>query len=116
LSADEKALVDLLNKTRVKEKLGTLTVNPVLCRVARLHSENMARQEKMDHVLDGKARAAARDGGGYDYRVVGRDLAKAEGDAEVPAPPAGRRPQELDGVQGPPHNIPTPIHRGRHQQ
>jgi len=41
---------------------------------------------------------------GYDYRVVAENLAKAEGDAEVPLP-AGRRPQELDGVQGPPPQL-----------
>jgi uncharacterized protein YkwD len=87
LSDDEKALVELVNKDRAKAKLGAVKVNAVLCRVARLHSENMARQEKMDHVLDGKRVPFRVTSAGYDYRVVAENLALAEGDADTPAPP-----------------------------
>jgi uncharacterized protein YkwD len=84
--ADEKALLDLLNEARKKEKLPPLKVNAILTKVARLHSENMAKQEKMAHQLDGKGvgdRTAAAD---YDYRVVRENLAAAEGDADSPPP------------------------------
>jgi uncharacterized protein YkwD len=87
LGDDEKALVELVNKDRVKAKLGAVKVNPVLCRVARLHSENMAKQEKMNHVLDGKRVTQRVPAAGYDYGFVAENLALAEGDADTPAPP-----------------------------
>lgn len=87
LTADEQALVDLANRTREKEKLAVLKVNATLCKVAKQHAENMAKQEKMDHVLDGKGVAARVTDAGYDYRVVGENLARADGDPDTPAPP-----------------------------
>jgi uncharacterized protein YkwD len=54
LSADEKKLVDLINQIRQQEKLEALVPNPVLFKVARAHSANMARQRRPGHVLDGK--------------------------------------------------------------
>jgi uncharacterized protein YkwD len=87
LSADEKALVKLLNDTREKEKLSRLEVNPLLCKVARQHTQNMAKHEKMSHVLDGKGVAARVSDAGYDYRKVAENLAQAAGDADSPAPP-----------------------------
>ena len=64
LSKDEQKLLELTNKEREKKKLSPLKPNPLLFKAARAHSANMARQEKMEHVLDGKgpgkrARAAA---------------------------------------------------------
>lgn len=86
LSADEKALLELANQARQKEKLPPLTVNAVLCRVARRHTENMARQEKLSHQLDGKSVGARVDEGGYDYRVVRENLARADGEPDDPPP------------------------------
>jgi len=89
LSDDEKALVELTNKSRAEEKLPPLKINPLLCKVARQHTLNMARQEKMAHVLDGKGVAQRVTDAGYDYRKVGENLAKASGDAKAPpSPPA----------------------------
>ena len=44
----------MTNKARAKEKLPPLKLNSVLTKVARAHSANMAKQEKMEHELDGK--------------------------------------------------------------
>ena len=85
-AADEKALLDLVNEARKKEKLPALKVNAVLTKVARLHSENMAKQEKMAHQLDKKGVGDRTTAGNYDYRVVRENLAAAEGDADTPAP------------------------------
>ena len=90
-AADEKALLDLLNEARKKEKLPPLKANAVLKKVALLHSENMAKKEKMAHQLDGKGVGDRTETGGYDYRVVRENLAAAEGEADSPAP----KPQEI---------------------
>jgi uncharacterized protein YkwD len=47
----------------------------------------MAKQEKMNHVLDGKRVPQRVTAAGYDYRVVAENLALAEGDTDSPAPP-----------------------------
>jgi uncharacterized protein YkwD len=87
LSDDEKALVELTNKSRAEEKLAQLKINPLLCKVARQHTLNMCKHEKMAHVLDGKSVAQRVTDAGYDYRKVGENLAKAYGDAKAPASP-----------------------------
>lgn len=50
----EQAILDLANEERKKEGLPPLKVNDKLFQIARAHSVNMAKQEKCDHVLDGK--------------------------------------------------------------
>ena len=87
MAADEKALIELLNKTRAKEKLSILVLNPLLCKAAKQHTENMAKQEKMAHVLDGKGVKDRVIDAGYDYLKVGENLAMASSDdPDVPAP------------------------------
>ncbi len=93
LAPDEKALVDLLNKERKKEKLPELTVNAALCQAARRHSENMAKQEKMSHQLDGKGVGDRVTEAGYAWRAVGENLAKSE--AEGPGDPPASPPEEI---------------------
>src|SRR5688572_29706385 len=90
LSADEKALLELLNKERKKEKLPELTVNALLQKAAKQHSENMAKQEKMTHELDGKGVSDRVTDAGYDWRSVAENVAKSEpegGDDAPPSPP-----------------------------
>jgi uncharacterized protein YkwD len=89
LNADEKALVELTNKARAEAKLSLLKVNPLLCKAARQHSRNMAKQEKMTHVLDGKRVGQRVAETGYDYKKVGENLAmsKPKGDPNAPAAP-----------------------------
>src|SRR5947207_3103827 len=54
LTAAEKTILDLTNKARADEKLPPLVPNLKLSQAARQHSTNMAKQEKMEHELDGK--------------------------------------------------------------
>src|SRR5947209_2449091 len=75
LSRNEQAIVDLTNAARTKEKLAPLEVNPRLCEVARAHSANMAKQEKMEHVLDGTNPIQRVRAAGYRYRRMGENIA-----------------------------------------
>src|SRR5438067_10376668 len=67
LTAGEKKFLELTNAERVKNKLPPLQLNLPLSKVARAHSENMARRGKMAHVLDGKDQFARIKGSGYPY-------------------------------------------------
>lgn len=78
LTKDEQELVDLTNKERVKKKLPALKVNPLLTRAARLHSANMAKQEKMEHRLDGKDPPDRAEAVGYRLGYVGENIAAGE--------------------------------------
>jgi uncharacterized protein YkwD len=68
-------ILRLTNKARAKEKLAPLTMNAVLTRVANGHSANMAKQEKMAHVLDGKKPSQRIEEAGYDYAECGENVA-----------------------------------------
>lgn len=86
LNDDLKALLKLVNEARAKNKLGPLSLDPLLCQAARAHNDNMTKQEKMSHTLDGKKVGDRVTKTGYDYRVVAENLAFAEGGPKVPAP------------------------------
>ncbi len=43
-SPGETKVFELTNQERKQEKLGPLTLNPALSKIARAHSDNMARQ------------------------------------------------------------------------
>lgn len=86
LSPDEKALFDLVNEERKKEKLPPLVLNATLTKVARQHTLNMAKHEKMAHVLDEKGSAKRVSEAGYDYMSVRENLAAAEGKPDDPPP------------------------------
>ncbi len=75
LSADEQKLLDLTNAERKKEDLPPLKANPILCQVGRRHSQNMAKQEKLDHVLDGKSPFDRLDDAKYDYQSGAENVA-----------------------------------------
>jgi uncharacterized protein YkwD len=81
LSDEEKTLLELTNKERADKKLPPLEANPILFKVARAHSANMAKQGKMEHVLDGKTPAQRVDAAGYDYARVAENIAWADGGA-----------------------------------
>jgi uncharacterized protein YkwD len=82
LTKDEQQFLELTNKERAKEKLPPLKINPVLTKVARAHSANMARQGKMEHNLDGKRPAQRVKESGYEYATVSENIARGE---ETPA-------------------------------
>ncbi len=87
LEGDLKTLFDLANKEREGKKLTALTESAHLTRIAKAHAENMARQEKMEHVLDGKGVVKRAEEAGYRFRVIGENLARARGEAKIPPPP-----------------------------
>lgn len=74
----QKARLEILKRTndaRAKAKREPLKLNDVLTKVANGHSVNMAKQEKMAHVLDGKKPAQRVEEGGYDYAECGENVA-----------------------------------------
>ena len=75
MSKEEKQLLDLTNQERKKEKLPLLKPSPLLFKIARAHSANMAKQNKMSHVLDGKNSAQRVKEGGYRYLSTGENIA-----------------------------------------
>lgn len=79
LTAAEKQILAWTNEVRAKKDLPPLTIQPELTEAARKHSQNMAKQGKLAHELDGKsptdrARAAGYKGGG-----VGENCATGQG-------------------------------------
>src|SRR5437763_142357 len=65
MSPMEKAIVDLTNKEREKKGLAAVKPNPQLFAAARAHSANMARQNKLAHVLDDKSHTDRMKAAGY---------------------------------------------------
>jgi uncharacterized protein YkwD len=78
-TADEKLLLTLTNKERAKENLPPLKYNARLFQAARAHSANMAKQGKLEHILDGKTPGNRADAAGYDYSRIGENIAYADG-------------------------------------
>jgi uncharacterized protein YkwD len=78
LTKDEKAILELTNKTRAEKKLAPLSIDPLLTRAARAHSANMAKQAEMNHVLDGKNPSDRVKATGYVYRAIGENIARGE--------------------------------------
>lgn len=75
LSAAEKQVVELTNKEREKEKRPALKADPILMKIAREHSKNMAKQDKLDHKLDDKEPSDRAADAGYKGRYVGENIA-----------------------------------------
>lgn len=48
-------LIEQINKVRAAKKVAPLKANALLQTLAQKHAENMARQEKVEHELDGKS-------------------------------------------------------------
>jgi uncharacterized protein YkwD len=78
LAKQEQELVDLTNKERAKKNLPPLKVDPALTKAARQHSANMAKQEKMEHILDGKRPEQRAEAAGYRLGWVGENIAAGE--------------------------------------
>ena len=78
LTAEERTLIDLTNQERKKEKLPALRPSETLVKVARAHSANMARQGKMEHVLDGKTAMQRIKASGYVAAWGGENIAAGE--------------------------------------
>jgi uncharacterized protein YkwD len=80
VSAEEQGVIDLTNAERkgAEKPLPPLKMNPKLMEAARKHAANMAAQEKMDHVLDGKNPADRATAAGYKWRAVGENVAAGQ--------------------------------------
>jgi uncharacterized protein YkwD len=79
LSDEEQTIFDLTNKAREKEKLPPLKLNPLLTRIARAHSANMAKQGKLSHDLDGKNPSERMKDAGYAASWGGENVANSDG-------------------------------------
>src|SRR5262245_15553239 len=79
LSADEKKILELTNAARQKEKLPPLLPQATLMRMAREHSRNMLKQDKMAHELDDKTPFDRLKDLGYVFSRAGENVAYGEG-------------------------------------
>lgn len=75
ISPEEQAILDATNKEREKENLPPVKPNEKLFRAAREHSANMARQQKMDHILDDKSPVDRVRAAGYLHALLGENVA-----------------------------------------
>src|SRR5262245_16581160 len=71
----EQKLVELTNAERKKKDLAPVKPSPLLFKVARAHSANMAKQAKMAHELDGKNPFQRIKEAGYKYYFAGENVA-----------------------------------------
>lgn len=77
LTKDEQELIDQTNAERKKEGLEPLKPNRELTEAARSHAMNMAKQQKMEHELDGKTPADRVLAAGYKYARTGENIARS---------------------------------------
>lgn len=75
LSADEKAVIDGTNAERKAAGLGELKPNAALLAAARKHAANMAKQEHLNHTLDGNNMADRIAAEGYKISHAGENIA-----------------------------------------
>ena len=78
ISKTEQSIIDYVNASRKAKKLPPLKPNPTLMKVARGHSANMAKQQKMKHVLDGKRSHDRVKASGYRYSFTGENIAAGD--------------------------------------
>jgi len=78
LSRDEQEVLDLTNRERQNAGLPPLKHSAKLARAARAHSENMARQGRLDHVLDGKGPTERLAEAGYTSFGWGENVAAGQ--------------------------------------
>jgi len=83
MTRKERQLLELVNKERAKADLPPLRPHPLLFKAARAHSANMAKQRKMDHILDGKRPAQRVEEVGYNWSKVAENLITAD-QSDVP--------------------------------
>lgn len=75
LTKEEQELIDLTNAERKKANLKPLALNPQLTDAARGHAANMAKQDKLEHILDDKDFGARAKDAGYKYSLFGENIA-----------------------------------------
>jgi uncharacterized protein YkwD len=75
---EEATIAELTNQERKKDGKPALVLSAELSKVARAHSENMARQGMMKHKLDKKDVFDRLDDAKIDYEVAGENIAYGE--------------------------------------
>ncbi|HZZ81998.1 MAG TPA: CAP domain-containing protein [Gemmataceae bacterium] len=83
--AEEREILTLTNRERKAKELPPLKLSVTLSKVARAHSENMARQGKMEHTLDKKTPFDRIKASGYRYFAAGENIAMGEEGAKLSA-------------------------------
>jgi uncharacterized protein YkwD len=78
ISESEAIMLEKANGERSKEKRPALKLNPLLMKAAREHSANMAKQEKLDHVLDEKGLDDRLKALGYIFRAAAENIAMGQ--------------------------------------
>lgn len=81
-SSVSKQIIEFTNRERKRKDLPPLTPSSSLFKVAQAHSKNMAKQEKMEHNLDGKTPLQRVRAAGYAYARIHENI--AAGDPQVP--------------------------------
>ena len=77
-TADEVKIFELTNAERKKKDGKPLALSVALSKLARAHSENMARQEKMEHKLDDKSPFDRMREAKYLYLAGGENIGMGE--------------------------------------
>jgi len=73
--AVEAAIVDLTNAYRSRQKLGSLTTNPILTRAARSYAAYLAKHGQFSHTADGNQAGDRIAAAGYAWCQIGENLA-----------------------------------------
>jgi uncharacterized protein (TIGR03000 family) len=74
LSPEERAILEQTNQERIKTGAAPLKATPLLCRMARAHAANMARQNQLNHTLDGKTMGDRFGASGYQFQAAGENI------------------------------------------
>ena len=85
LSPAEQKILDLTNEARKQNELAPLKPSAILCKVAQANSENMAKQGKMEHNLDGKTPLQRLRAAGYAYSRAYENIAAGDADVSLEA-------------------------------
>jgi uncharacterized protein YkwD len=75
----EKDLLILMNEARDRDKVVMFKMDPKLVQAARVHSQNMAKQMKLAHELDGKNFDKRTSEAGYNFQIVNEYVLKGNG-------------------------------------
>lgn len=78
LTAEETKLIELTNIERTKLKLPPLLVDPELMKIARAHSVNMARLDKIGHDLESQTFSDRMQNSGYQALRSGEIVAQGQ--------------------------------------